>query len=150
AQKLAEQAIQNVRELEGLLTQVLARAQLAKQPLTLALAQQVLKKQGIEIVAERAPRLSQIFEAAAEYHQLSMDDILSKRRTQKIARARQIAMYLAREVTDASLPQIGEALGGRNHTTVLYGYKKIAAAIDEDDVLRDEVSHIRENLFSKD
>lgn len=150
AQKLAELAIQNVRELEGLLTQVLARAQLAKQPLTLALAQQVLKKQGIEVVAERVPHLSQVFEAAAEYHQLSLDDLLSKRRTQKIARARQIAMYLAREVTGASLPQIGEALGGRNHTTVLYGCKKIATAIQDDVVLRDEVIHIRENLLSPD
>ena len=82
----------------------------------------------------------------ATYHQLSLDDLLSKRRTKVVVRARQIAMYLAREETDASLPQIGAALGGRNHSTVLYGYQKIAKSVETDPSLREEVSAIRRQL----
>ncbi len=152
ARTLAQQAVQNVRELEGLLTQVLARAQLGRQSLTVALAEQVLKRSGVAHVQAPAkePQINRILQAAAQHHQLSLDDLLSKRRTQKIARARQIAMYLAREETSASLPQIGEAFGGRNHSTVLYGYKKIAEAIKEDGGLRDDVDSIRQSIFSTD
>lgn len=152
AQALAVQAVENVRELEGMLTQVLARAQLGRQPLTVALAQQVLRLSSVQAIQEPAkkPNISRILEATATYHQLSLDDLLSKRRTQKIARARQIAMYLAREETNASLPQIGEALGGRNHSTVLYGCNKIAEALKEDGSLKTEIDSIRQTLFSKD
>ncbi len=152
AQALAVQAVANVRELEGMLTQVLARAQLGRQPLTVALAQQVLRLSNSQAVHQPAskPNISRILEATATYHQLSLDDLLSKRRTQKIARARQIAMYIAREETNASLPQIGEALGGRNHSTVLYGCNKIAEALKEDGSLKTEIDSIRQTLFSKD
>ena len=75
-----------------------------------------------------------------------MDDLLSKRRTKAVVRARQIAMYLAREETAASFPQIGAALGGRNHSTVLHGYQKIAGEVDLDEDLRREVSDIRRQL----
>ena len=94
----------------------------------------------------RTASLEDIFKAAASYHQLSMDDLLSKRRTKAVVRARQIAMYLAREETEASYPKIGAALGGRNHSTVVYGYRKIAGAVQADETLRLEVDAIRRQL----
>ncbi len=146
---LAEKVNGNIRELEGALTQVLARAELTHQPLTVALAAQALGLQALERAAKaaaRPPSIKRVLEATATYYQLSLDDLLSKRRTQKIARARQIAMYLAREETQASLPQIGEALGGRNHSTVLYGYKRIAQKLSSDADLQKDVAAIREQL----
>jgi chromosomal replication initiator protein len=143
---LARHTSGNVRELEGLLTQVLARATLAKQPLTAALAEQVISKNGAQ-PRRRTMNVAQVLEATATYHQLSLDDLLSKRRTKDVVRARQIAMYLAREETDASYPQIGAALGGRNHSTVLYGYQKIARTVESDEALRHEIGDIRRQLY---
>ena len=149
ARLLAEKLTGNVRELEGALTQVLARVALTDQPLTVALAAQVLGLQAQAQAAKAAaqpPSIKRVLEATATYYQLSLDDLLSKRRTQKIARARQIAMYLAREETQASLPQIGEALGGRNHSTILYGYKKVAQKLPSDAALQQDVAAIRKQL----
>jgi len=148
AELMARHETDNVRELEGLLTQVLARTKLTKEPLTLALAQAVLNKNSARPPqpTRRATSIDQVLQATAKYHQLSMDDLLSKRRTKAVVRARQIAMYLAREETAASFPQIGAALGGRNHSTVLHGYQKIAGEVDLDEELRREVSDIRRQL----
>ncbi|MBI5957320.1 MAG: chromosomal replication initiator protein DnaA [Chloroflexi bacterium] len=163
----------NVRELEGLLTQVLARATLTGHLLTAGLAQQVVHNHlntalpatntpspavptsTGPIAAPLPPRrrtahLSEVLAATANYHQLSLDELLSKRRTKEIVRARQIAMYLAREETEASLPEIGDVFGGRTHTTVLHGYEKIAASIEADAELRQEVDRIRHQLYSFD
>ena len=107
AELMARHETDNVRELEGLLTQVLARTKLTKEPLTLALAQAVLNKNSARPPqpTRRATSIDQVLQATAKYHQLSMDDLLSKRRTKAVVRARQIAMYLAREETAASFPQ---------------------------------------------
>jgi chromosomal replication initiator protein len=153
ASVLAHHDTANVRELEGLLNQVLARAVLNHEPLTMTLARHVINKNSAQPVAHRKrSNITDILEATASYHQLSLDDLLGKNRSQKIVRARQIAMYLAREETNASLPQIGEALGGRNHSTVLHGYQKIADSVEDDDTLRLELSAIRRqlNLFTPD
>jgi len=151
---LAKQATQSVRELEGLLTQILARATLTGQPLTVALAQNVLTKttNTLAPLMQQTPDLDRIFKTTATYHQLSLDDLLSKKRTKDVVRARQIAMYLAREITEASYPEIGKARGGRNHSTVLYGFQKIAEQIESDEELRREMGDIRRQiyLFSKD
>ncbi len=146
AAALARHPATNVREIEGLVTQVLARASLTGQPLSAELAQEVLSRQSSAPPVRRAPNLTDVLQATARYHQLSLDDLLSKRRTKEVVRARQIAMYLAREETDASLPEIGAALGGRNHSTVLYGYQKIAKSVELDPTLRREVSEIRRQL----
>ena len=144
---IARHDTHNVREVEGLLTQVLARATLSQQPLSAALAEQILNKNSVEPVRRQGTRIEQVLQATATYHQLSLDDLLSKRRTKDVVRARQIAMYLAREETDASLPQIGEALGGRNHSTVLHGYQKIAETVEIDDALRREIGDIRRQIY---
>lgn len=146
AAALARHPATNVREIEGLVTQILARASLTGQPLSAELAEQVLSRQSSTPPVRRAPNLTDVLQATARYHQLSLDDLLSKRRTKEVVRARQIAMYLAREETDASLPEIGAALGGRNHSTVLYGYQKIAKSVELDPTLRREVSEIRRQL----
>lgn len=146
AEALAKHEAGNVREIEGLLLQVTARATLGKQPLTETLVAQALHRTAAT-PARRKTNVSDILRATATYHQLSMDDLLSKRRTKEVVRARHIAMYLAREETEASLPQIGEALGGRNHSTVLHGYQKIAEEIGADETLRQELSSIRQQLY---
>jgi len=147
AETLARHETQSVRELEGLLTQTLARAALTQQPLSAALAEQVIEKNSLQPPRRRATNVEQVLQATAQYHQLSLDELLSPRRTKAVVRARQIAMYLAREETDASLPQIGEALGGRNHSTVLHGVQKIAQTVAEDEALRREIGDIRRQLY---
>lgn len=149
AHQIARHAERNVRELEGLLTQVTARATLSKQPITVQMVQHMIDKNNVtsSIPARRSANLDQVLKATATYHQLSLDDLLSKRRTKEIVRARHVAIYLAREETDLSFPAIGEALGGRNHSTVVHGYQKIADEIESDDDLREELSSIRRQLY---
>jgi chromosomal replication initiator protein len=149
ASALAHHATANIRELEGLLNQVLARAVLTYEPLTMELARQVIDKNSLHAGPtphRKRSKLTDVLEATASYHQLSLDDLLGKGRSKKVVHARQIAMYLAREETGASLPQIGEALGGRNHSTVLHGYQKIADSVAADELLRKELSAIRQQL----
>jgi chromosomal replication initiator protein len=149
ASVLAHHATANIRELEGLLNQVLARAVLTYEPLTMELARQVIDKNSLHAGPtshRKRSKLTDVLEATASYHQLSLDDLLGKGRSKKVVHARQIAMYLAREETSASLPQIGEALGGRNHSTVLHGYQKIADSVAVDERLRKELSAIRQQL----
>ena len=150
AQMLSSHETANVQELEGLLTQVLARVALTKERLTIALAEQTLKQSGAQPQPlprqKRAPNIADLLEATASYHQLSLDDLLGKSRARQVVRARHVAMYLARAETDASFPQIGEAFGGRAHSTALYGYNKIAKELASDEALRREVSAIRRQL----
>lgn len=148
ARTLAHHPITNIREMNGMLTQVIARATLTKQPLTVDLACQSINRTSPQpTIKRRRTNLDEILEAAATYHQLSLDDLLSKRRTTDVVRARHVAIYLAREETESSLSEIGKALGGRNHSTILHGYKKIADEVEADADLRQEVNSIREQLF---
>jgi chromosomal replication initiator protein len=105
-----------------------------------ALAQNVMARTASTLapLVQATPDLDRIFQTTATYHQMSLDDLLSKKRTKDVVRARQIAMYLAREETAASYPEIGKALGGRNHSTILYGFQKIAEQVESDDELRRE------------
>ena len=134
----------NVRELEGVLTQLLAQSRLTHQALSDELVRRVLKEY-------RAPRrthtVETVLEVTAAFHDLALDDLTGPRRTKKIALARQQAMYLAREATEASLPQIGQALGGRDHTTVMHGYNKIVEMLEADEELRSEIKQLRLRLF---
>jgi chromosomal replication initiator protein len=150
ARILAQHPVSNVRELGGILKQVLARATLIDQPLTSEWAETVLEKMprlGKPGAARnRTPEISDIVDVAANHFQLSADVLLGAGRTKPVVHARHIVMYLARDLTDASYPQIGKALGGRNHSTVVYGYKKIAKLIGEDRDLRAEIDAIRRRL----
>ncbi len=121
----------NIRELEGALTRVVAFSSLTARPMTVELAQDVLKDvfpQG------EAPEVSieRIQTAVTERFGLSMEELCGDRRSQNIVYPRQVAMYLSRELTDASLPKIGREFGGRDHTTVIHATSKIARLIRED------------------
>jgi len=121
----------NIRELEGALTRVVAFSSLTARPMTVELAQDVLKDvfpQG------EAPEVSieRIQTAVSDRFGLSMEELCGDRRSQNIVYPRQVAMYLSRELTDASLPKIGRAFGGRDHTTVIHATSKIARMIRED------------------
>ncbi len=145
-QLIAQRVQSNIRELEGALTRVVAYAQFGHQPLTVELTERVLRD-----ILDRPTHidLDMVIQETARHFGVSVDDLKGKSRRKEIALARQVAMYLAREETDAALAAIGAALGGRDHSTVLYGHEKIAKAIEADDQLRREVLSIRERLYNK-
>jgi chromosomal replication initiator protein len=121
----------NIRELEGALTRVIAYSSLTGLPLTSALAQDVLKD--VFPRGETAQvSIRRIQETVSERFEISLDELTSDRRSQNIVYPRQVAMYLSRELTDASLPKIGKEFGGRDHTTVMHANAKIARLIRQD------------------
>ncbi|MSD90828.1 chromosomal replication initiator protein DnaA [Bifidobacterium asteroides] len=125
---IAERFTENIRELEGALTRVTAVASLNNQPVTTALAEQTLQdffSTDVEI------KPTDIISQVAKYFHLTFDDIVGRTRTKNIALARQIAMYLAREMTSMSLVDIGEVFGGRDHTTVMHAYTRISNEMQE-------------------
>ncbi|MGI6711250.1 MAG: chromosomal replication initiator protein DnaA [Bacillota bacterium] len=122
---IANEIHSNIRELEGALTRVVAYSTLAGKEVTPDLASEVLK----DILPENKPKqisIELIQQTTAEYFKLKVDDFKTKKRTRAVAFPRQIAMYLSRELTDISLPKIGEEFGGRDHTTVLHAHDKIS------------------------
>ena len=114
----------NVRELEGALKRVLAYSRFTGHQLTLDLAREALKD--LLAVQNRQISIENIQKTVADYYKIKVAEMYSKKRTRVFARPRQMAMALAKELTPLSLPDIGEAFGGRDHTTVLHGYRKIA------------------------
>ena len=128
---IADRVSSNIRELEGALTRVVAYASLTGRPISTDVAQEVLRDlfpQG----ATRSITIEQIQSATAERFHLTVADLRSDKRTQSIVFPRQVAMYLARELTDSSLPKIGARFGGRDHTTVLHAVGKITRLLKED------------------
>jgi len=142
---IAHRIQSNIRELEGAMNRVIAHASLMRCPLAVEVAINALQDFG---PAPGSLSVDQIIENVAQFYNLKTKDLLGRRRSKDIVTARQMAMYLAREETNASLPQIGRALGGRDHTTVLHGYGKIRAQVEEDDRLRREMLAIKELLYN--
>lgn len=120
----------NVRELEGALKRVIANAHFMNREITLSFAKEALK----DLLALQAKlvTIENIQKMVAEYYKLKANDLLSKRRNRSIARPRQIAMSLAKELTNHSLPEIGDAFGGRDHTTVLHACRKVKELVASD------------------
>jgi chromosomal replication initiator protein len=137
----------NIRELEGCLNRLMAYQQLHRTDLTLDVARAAMSSLGNDT---REPRLNsqQIIQAVAEYYHISVEDMCSKQRDKYIVMPRQIAMYLIRQETQASLLEIGQLFGGRDHSTVLHACEKIDRAINTDSTLRREIVAIREQLTS--
>ena len=135
----------NIRELEGALNRVQALSRLTHQPLTKDVAETAL----CNLLPQRS-RLTtaQIVEAVALHFDLEVKALQGRNRSKSVARPRQIAMYLLREETGSSLPQIGAMLGGRDHTTILYGCERIADLIEEDATIRREVTNLRQHLYN--
>ncbi len=120
---IAKQVRSNVRELEGALKRVIAFARFNKQPISVELAKEALKD--LLAVQKRQISIENIQKTVADYFKIKVAEMYSKKRTRALARPRQMAMYLARELTDLSYPEIGQSFGGRDHTTVLHACAKI-------------------------
>ncbi len=140
---IAQRVQTNIRELEGALTRVTAQAQLLNRPITIDLTQEVLG----ELAPVRPPQSpAAILRTICSYYKVDMDALKSSNRARPIAWPRQVAMYLLRTETDLSLPQIGQLLGGRDHTTVLYGVEKVNESLDTNDSVRAEINDVRTQL----
>lgn len=137
---IGQQVTANIRELEGALIRVIAYCDLFNKPATPALAQEILK----DMVREVRGRLTleRIQQRVAGYFQLDVNALRSARRQRSILYPRQIAMYLCRRLTEASLPEIGRAFGGRDHTTVMHAVEKIDREITQDPHKRSLVEHL--------
>ena len=144
---IARRVQSNIRELEGALTRLLAFADLGGLPMTRELVESTLTDLQTRTTAMTPDR---IIAAVADHFGVDEDRLLSTDRSRQVALPRQVAMFLIRQGTDASLPKIGEVLGGRDHTTVMYGLDKIASLLETDDNLRRRVAAIREALYNDD
>ena len=145
-ESVARKIQSNIRELEGALTRILAFSDLSGKPLSMELAELAL----VDLLpTESAPNPDQVMEVVARTFDINVDDLLNRDRSKKFALPRQVAMYLLRELGNISLPQIGEILGGRDHTTVMYACDKIADMVERDELFRRQVNQIRDKLFSE-
>lgn len=147
-QIIARKVQNNIRELEGALNRVIAYARLTNAPITPEVAATALVEIGATGDAKRTPSTEMVIKATAAHFALSPDSLLGKRRDKSTALARQVAMYLLREELNASWTEIGRALGGRDHSTVVHGHEKIALEIEASSALRREILEIRESLYS--
>ena len=131
---LAEKIKTNIRELEGALIRVVAYAKLMNKNVSVDLAKEVLKEMIIE--GERKIGVDLIQKKVAQYFDIGIQDMKAKKRTRRVAYPRQIAMYLSRDLTDLSLPEIGSSFGGRDHTTVLHACNKLERDLKNDEKMR--------------
>ena len=141
---IAQKVRSNVRELEGALKRVVANAHFFGQAITLDFVRETLRD--LIAVHDRQISLDNIQRMVADYFKLKISDLLSKRRNRSIARPRQVAMSLCKEVTDHSLPEVGDAFGGRDHTTVLHACRKIKQLCDTDLGIRDDYNNLLKAL----
>ena len=144
---IANQIDTNIRELEGALIRVVAYSSLINQDINVDLAAEALK----DIIPSSKPKtitIKDIQKAVGEHYHLKLEDFSAKKRTKSIAFPRQIAMYLSRELTDFSLPKIGEEFGGRDHTTVIHAHEKISKMLQTDMALQQSIKEITNQLKS--
>ncbi|RCX15564.1 chromosomal replication initiator protein DnaA [Fontibacillus phaseoli] len=142
---IANQIDTNIRELEGALIRVVAYSSLINQDITTHLAAEALK----DIIPSSRPKMitiQDIQQKVGEYYNLRLEDFKARKRTKAIAFPRQIAMYLSRELTDFSLPKIGDAFGGRDHTTVIHAHEKITQLLKVDQDLYKVINNISEKI----
>lgn len=142
---IANQIDTNIRELEGALIRVVAYSSLINQDITTHLAAEALK----DIIPSSRPKMitiQDIQQKVGEFYSLKLEDFKARKRTKAVAFPRQVAMYLSRELTDYSLPKIGEAFGGRDHTTVIHAHEKIASALQEDQDLYKIIQSLTEKI----
>ncbi len=143
-QRIARHVRRNIRELEGALNKVVAYAELTDRPIDddlveMALADLMRKSDKVN--------MDQVVRLVAKYYGVSVEQLRGKGRTRSISYPRQVAMFLCRTETDCSFPQIGTYMGGRDHTTVMHGYEKIATKVDADEALRRDVLELKAALF---
>lgn len=137
---IANRIRSNVRELEGALHRVILLAQFRSRDIDVALVREALKD--LISLQDRLVSIENIQKTVAEYYKIKISDLLSKRRTRSLARPRQVAMSLAKQLTSLSLPEIGEAFGGRDHTTVLHACKKIAELNESSNDIKEDLKNL--------
>jgi chromosomal replication initiator protein len=145
AQYIAQRISSNIRELEGALSRLRAHAQISRTPLSIDLATDVLR----EILPQARVRpitIPAIQRTVSEFFGIRVEEMKAKRRTKGVAFPRQVAMYLSRELTDASLPRIGEEFGGRDHTTVMHACDRVKAALVQDAHLAAGIKSLVDNF----
>ena len=137
---IAEKIPSNIRQLEGALNKLIAYSTLTKNNLSTSLAQDILKD--IIPLENKVISINQIQKAISDYFNIKLSALLSKKRTKDIVTARQIAIYISRELTELSLPVIGAAFGGKDHTTILHSYNKIKNKIGKDKGLKSTIDNL--------
>jgi chromosomal replication initiator protein len=143
---IAKRLRSNVRELEGALNRVIANANFTGRAITIDFVREALRD--LLALQEKLVTIDNIQKTVAEYYKIKMADLLSKRRSRSVARPRQLAMALAKELTNHSLPEIGDAFGGRDHTTVLHACRKIAQLREESHDIKEDYSNLIRTLSS--
>ncbi|MBL4828837.1 MAG: chromosomal replication initiator protein DnaA [Aliivibrio sp.] len=143
---IAKRLRSNVRELEGALNRVVANANFTGRAITIDFVREALRD--LLALQEKLVTIDNIQKTVAEYYKIKMSDLLSKRRSRSVARPRQLAMALAKELTNHSLPEIGDAFGGRDHTTVLHACRKIAQLREESHDIKEDFSNLIRTLSS--
>jgi chromosomal replication initiator protein len=129
-----------VRELEGALHRVIANAGFTGRPISLEFTRETLKD--LLTMQARLVTMENIQKTVADYYKLRIADLLSKRRSRSVARPRQVAMALAKELTTHSLPEIGDGFGGRDHTTVMHACKRVRELRDSEQRLQEDYSNL--------
>ena len=141
---IAQRIRSNVRELEGALKRVIAHAHFMGRDITIELIRESLKD--LLALQDKLVSVDNIQRTVAEYYKIKISDLLSKRRSRSVARPRQVAMALSKELTNHSLPEIGDAFGGRDHTTVLHACRKIAELRESDADIREDYKNLLRTL----
>lgn len=141
---VAERVQSNVRDLEGALNRLIAHMQLTGRPATVEMARDTLKD--LLAFQDKKQTIENIQKAVADYYKMRVVDLKSKRRSRDVARPRQVAMKLTKELTTMSLPQIGDAFGGRDHTTVIHACQKIEELLRSDVRIREDFEEIQKIL----
>jgi len=141
---IAKHVKSNIRELEGSLVRLMAQASFTHREITLEMAQEVLR----ELIHEqqRIPTISSIQKAVAEFYGVRVDDLRSRGRNKSIVLPRQVAMYLCRQIVKASLPDIGDGFGGKDHTTVIYACEKVKRKLADEEPFRKQVEDLANRL----
>lgn len=141
---IAKRVRSNVRELEGALKRVIANATFTQRAISVDLVKEALKD--LLALQDKQVSIGNIQKVVGEYYKVKMSDLLSKRRSRSVARPRQVAMALAKELTNHSLPEIGDAFGGRDHTTVLHACRKIKELSDVDTEIQQDIKNLQRQL----
>ncbi len=143
---IAKRLRSNVRELEGALNRVIANANFTGRPITIDFVREALRD--LLALQDKLVTIDNIQKTVAEYYKIKVADLLSKRRSRSVARPRQIAMALSKELTNHSLPEIGDAFGGRDHTTVLHACRKVKDLREETHDIKEDYSNLIRTLSS--
>jgi chromosomal replication initiator protein len=143
---MAQRLRSNVRELEGALNRVIANANFSGRPITIDFVRDALRD--LLALQDKLVTIDNIQKTVADYYKIKMADILSKRRSRSVARPRQVAMALAKELTNHSLPEIGNAFGGRDHTTVIHAVRKVEQLRNESHDIKEDYKNLIRTLSS--